>query len=76
MGAIEGLRVRLLPARVDRGLARELWQIGWPAALDMVVLNIMLASIVGMIGLLGLGVQLAMKVFRRSPQRKTSRSRA
>ena len=49
-GAIRGLYIRLRPARIDRPLAAELWQVGWPAAMDMIVLNVMLASIVGMIG--------------------------
>lgn len=48
-GVVPGVTVPLKPAALDKGLASELWAIGWPAALDMVVLNVMLASIVGMI---------------------------
>ena len=49
-GAVEGVFVPLRPAKLDVPLAGELWRVGWPAALDMMVLNIMLLSIVGMIG--------------------------
>jgi putative MATE family efflux protein len=49
-GLIDGLKLRLLPRRVDRLLAGELMRVGAPAALDMVVLNAGFLSIVGMLG--------------------------
>lgn len=49
-GAEPALRLRLRPARPDRPLIRQLLMIGWPAALDMVVLNAAFLSIVGMLG--------------------------
>ena len=49
-GAIPGLRARLLPARLDRQLARILFRIGAPAALDMLVLNVGFLAMVAVIG--------------------------
>jgi len=49
-GAVEGLCPRLELRAVDHALARNLARIGWPAALDMVVLNASFLSIVGMLG--------------------------
>jgi putative MATE family efflux protein len=49
-GAVPGLKIRTRPSEIDRVLAGQLWRIGWPAALDMIVLNAMLLSIVGLIG--------------------------
>lgn len=38
------------PVRIDRPLARELFRVGAPAALDMVILNVAFMSIIGMLG--------------------------
>jgi putative MATE family efflux protein len=38
-GRVAGLDLKLRPRPIDRGLARELYRVGWPAALDMLVLN-------------------------------------
>ncbi|MGB5811999.1 MAG: MATE family efflux transporter, partial [Polyangiales bacterium] len=46
---VPGMRVLLRPARIDRPLARDLFRVGAPAALDMVILNIAFLSIVGML---------------------------
>jgi Na+-driven multidrug efflux pump len=43
------MRARLAWARLDRPLARDLFRVGAPAALDMVVLNVAFLSIVGML---------------------------
>lgn len=47
---VPGMRANLLPARLDRPLARDLFRVGAPAALDMVILNVAFLSIVGMLG--------------------------
>jgi len=52
-GAVPGLRPRLGPAPIDRPLAGQLFRIGWPAALDMVILNAAFLSIIGMLGRVG-----------------------
>jgi putative MATE family efflux protein len=44
------LRVPLRIARLDFGLARELVRVGAPAALDALVMNVALLSLVGMLG--------------------------
>jgi len=49
-GAVPALSVSLSPARIDRALARELFRVGAPAALDMVILQASFLSIVGMLG--------------------------
>lgn len=49
-GAIKGLTVSLRPERVDRPLVGEVLQIGFPAAIDMVILNAGFLSIIGMLG--------------------------
>ena len=49
-GAVHGLRLSLRPRPIDMPLARTLARVGWPAALDMVVLN---AGFIAMMGLLG-----------------------
>jgi putative MATE family efflux protein len=49
-GAVRGLSIPLSFAPIDRRLIAKLWKIGYPAALDMTVLNVMLMSIVGMVG--------------------------
>ncbi|MEM7138333.1 MAG: MATE family efflux transporter [Myxococcota bacterium] len=47
--AIPGMRAHLKLARIDRPLARDLFRVGAPAALDMVILNVAFLSIVGML---------------------------
>lgn len=49
-GAVPGIALRLLPAKMDGTLAMALARVGAPAALDMVILNAGFASIVGMLG--------------------------
>jgi putative MATE family efflux protein len=49
-GAIPGLDVRFRLVNPDRPMLRELWGIGAPAALDMVILNAGFLAIVGMLG--------------------------
>ncbi len=52
-GAVDGIRPSLRPGAIDRPLATELFRIGWPAALDMVILNAAFLSIIGMLGRIG-----------------------
>lgn len=47
--AVPGMRARLRLAPLDRPLARDLFRVGVPAALDMVILNVAFLSIVGML---------------------------
>ncbi len=49
-GGVPNLTLPLRPKRLDRPLALELYRIGAPAALDMVILNAAFLSIVGMLG--------------------------
>jgi putative MATE family efflux protein len=49
-GHVPGLELRLRPERVDAALARELFRLGAPAALDMVILNVSFISLVWMLG--------------------------
>jgi putative MATE family efflux protein len=49
-GAVAGLFVPLRPRRIDGPLARELFRVGAPAALDMLILNVAFLSIIGMLG--------------------------
>ncbi len=49
-GTVQGLVLKLRPRKLDRKLARELFSIGFPAALDMVILNASFLSVVGMLG--------------------------
>jgi len=49
-GAVEGMGLPLRPRAIDRELARDLVRVGWPAALDMVILNAGFLSIIGMLG--------------------------
>ncbi len=49
-GAIENVCPPLTPRPIDRRLAVELYRVGAPAALDMLILNVAFISIVGMIG--------------------------
>jgi putative MATE family efflux protein len=46
---VPGMRARLALAPIDRRLARDLFRIGAPAALDMIVLNVAFLAIVGML---------------------------
>ncbi len=48
--AQDGLKIPLRLVPIDRPLARELIKIGWPAALDMLILNAAFLSIIGMLG--------------------------
>lgn len=49
-GAIPNLRLPLKLSKIDRGLAVDLYRIGWPAALDMLVLNAGFLTAVAMLG--------------------------
>jgi Na+-driven multidrug efflux pump len=49
-GAVKDLGIRLAPAKIDGALARELFRIGAPAALDLLVLNVSFISVLGMLG--------------------------
>lgn len=46
---VPGLRARLRLAPIDRQLASDLFRVGAPAALDMVILNVAFLSVVGML---------------------------
>jgi putative MATE family efflux protein len=47
--AVHGVRARVHLARIDRLLANDLFRVGAPAALDMLVLNVAFLSVVGML---------------------------
>ena len=47
--AVYGVRARLHLARIDRPLANDLFRVGGPAALDMLILNVAFLSVVGML---------------------------
>jgi putative MATE family efflux protein len=47
---VYGMRAYLRLAPIDRPLANDLFRVGAPAALDMLVLNIAFLSVVGMLG--------------------------
>lgn len=53
-GAIAGLRARIWPIirgrSIDKALAKVLFRIGAPAALDMLILNVGFLAIIGMLG--------------------------
>jgi putative MATE family efflux protein len=49
-GVIKDLRLPLTPRAIDRKLARDMFRIGWPAALDMLVLNAGFLTVLGMLG--------------------------
>lgn len=49
-GVVPGIRPTLRLEAIDRPLARELFFVGAPAALDMIVVNIAFLSLVGMLG--------------------------
>ena len=48
-GVVYGVQARLGLARIDRPLANDLFRVGAPAALDMLVLNVAFLSVVGML---------------------------
>ena len=48
-GTIANLRLPLKLVRIDRRLAAELYRIGWPAALDMLILNAGFLTALGML---------------------------
>ena len=47
--AVPGVRPALAPQAVDRALAADLFRIGWPAGMDMVVLNAGFLTIIGLL---------------------------
>ena len=49
-GSVPALRVRLRLRAIDWTLVRDLLRVGWPASVDMVVLNAAFLSILGMLG--------------------------
>lgn len=49
-GTVPGVFLPLGVARFDGDLTRSLVRVGWPAALDMIILNASFASIIGMLG--------------------------
>ncbi len=49
-GTVAPLQMPLAWVPIDRALARTLFRVGWPAALDMVLINASFASIIGMLG--------------------------
>jgi putative MATE family efflux protein len=49
-GTIAGIKPKLGWVRLDKGLAVELFRIGWPAAVDMLVLNAGFLTAIGMLG--------------------------
>lgn len=49
-GIIPGIKLSLRPRAIDRALARDMFKIGWPAALDMLVLNAGFLTVIGMLG--------------------------
>jgi putative MATE family efflux protein len=49
-GAIPNLTLPLARRPIDRPLARELFKVGWPAALDTLVLNAGLMTVIGLLG--------------------------
>lgn len=49
-GVVANLELPLQLRRIDRRLAIELFRIGWPAALDMLVLNAGFLTAIGMLG--------------------------
>ena len=49
-GVIAGIKLPLVPRAIDKALARDMFKIGWPAALDMLVLNAGFLTVIGMLG--------------------------
>jgi len=48
-GTIPGIELPLRPRKIDTAIAREMFKIGWPAALDMLVLNAGFLTVIGML---------------------------
>ena len=48
--AVPGIRVPLGARRLDPRVIKDIWRIGWPAALDMVILNAGFVAVLGMVG--------------------------
>jgi len=49
-GVLPGIHAPIRPRAVDREVTAELWRIGWPAAMDMVILNAGFMTVVGLVG--------------------------
>jgi putative MATE family efflux protein len=49
-GKIPGVKPKLGLVRIDKGLTVELFRVGWPAAVDMLVLNAGFLTALGMLG--------------------------
>lgn len=49
-GAVPGLTIAITWKPIDRKLASEMFKIGWPAAVDMLVLNAGFLTVLGMLG--------------------------
>lgn len=49
-GTIPGIKLSLMPRAVDRQLASDMFKIGWPAAVDMLVLNAGFLTVLTMLG--------------------------
>jgi len=52
-GAIPSLRLPLSPRRVDPGVVRSLFRVGWPAALDTLILSVGFLTALAMLGRIG-----------------------
>ncbi len=48
-GAVPGVRVPLPFPRFDAGVAKDIWRIGWPAAMDILILNAGFVAVLGMV---------------------------
>jgi len=49
-GVLPGIHAPIRPRPLDREVSRQLWRIGWPAAMDMVILNAGFMTVVGLVG--------------------------
>lgn len=49
-GTIPGIKLSLSPRTIDGALARDMFRIGWPAAIDMLVLNAGFLTVITMLG--------------------------
>ena len=49
-GVLPGIRMPIRLRRFDTGVLTDVWRIGWPAALDMVILNAGFVVVVGLVG--------------------------
>ena len=49
-GVLPGIRMPLRLRRFDWAIVAQVWRIGWPAAVDMVLLNVGFVAIVGLVG--------------------------